>query len=228
VASTAPAAQVPCRLSLIKARDEPVAVILRRGPTRWFHVIRWHTVKDTFEHGAWFRGRLYEDRCDLSPNGELLLYFAHKGPGRDPLYRDSWTAVSRAPWLHALALWPEGGTWGGGGRFRGNREVVLWTSRATRPHPDHKPQGLKVAVGHPSPSEVRAGAERWPRRGDWQRTDHDGNAIRMAGGAVYRTRRGRETLVADLNGLAPDPQAAPPWARTPLTGGYVRAPRRRR
>lgn len=209
----------PCRLSILKARDEPLAVILRRGPTSWFHVIRWHTVADTFEPGAWFRGRILEDRCDLSPNGELLLYSAHKGTHRDPSYGDRWTAVSRAPWLYALALWPHGSRWGGGGRFRGKRDVVLWSSRAIQPHPDHRPRGLKVAF------EREAHTDLFERAAG---TDHEGNLIRVAQGALYRTRRGREDLVVDLNGIEPDPQAAPPWARTPLTAGYAGPPRRSR
>ena len=31
------------RLFVITARDEPTAVILRRGPSDWYHVIQWHT-----------------------------------------------------------------------------------------------------------------------------------------------------------------------------------------
>jgi hypothetical protein len=69
----------PCRLFVIHAREKPVALILRRGPARWYHLIAWRTDTDTFEHGAWFRGRIYEDRCDLSPDGELFLYFALQG-----------------------------------------------------------------------------------------------------------------------------------------------------
>jgi hypothetical protein len=48
-----------------------------------------------------------------SPDGELLLYFALQGSRWQTSYRGSWTAVSRVPWLHALALWPQGDTWGG-------------------------------------------------------------------------------------------------------------------
>lgn len=113
----------PCRLFVLRARDAPVAVILRRGPSKWYHVIRWHMKEDRFEFGAWFHGRIYEERCDLSPDGQLLVYFCHGGAHR-PGYTESWTAVSRAPWLYALGLWPWGSTWGGGGRFLDNRRLV--------------------------------------------------------------------------------------------------------
>ena len=64
------------RLFVIPARDVAKAVIIRRGPSAWHHLIAWDTKRDVFEHGAWFRGRIYPERCDLSPDGELFLYFA--------------------------------------------------------------------------------------------------------------------------------------------------------
>src|SRR6185295_18250857 len=66
------------RLFVIMARESKTAVIFRRGPSRWVQLIRWYTETDTFEPGQWFHGRIYEERCDLSPNGEHLIYFATK------------------------------------------------------------------------------------------------------------------------------------------------------
>lgn len=71
--------------------------------------------------GQWFKGRIYERRCDLSPSGEKLIYFAAKY--RSPLY--TWTAVSRPPFLTALLLWPKGDAWGGGGLFNNERTIGL-------------------------------------------------------------------------------------------------------
>jgi hypothetical protein len=70
---------VPPRLFVVLAREAPIGVILRRGPAAWYHVILWHTDTDHFERGAWFKGRIYEERCDLSPDGQLFLYFALQG-----------------------------------------------------------------------------------------------------------------------------------------------------
>jgi hypothetical protein len=39
-------------------------------------LIRWHLDDDTFDFGQWLKGRVYERRCDLSREGDLLLYFA--------------------------------------------------------------------------------------------------------------------------------------------------------
>src|SRR5260370_16572519 len=81
----------------------------------------WNTDDDTFECGQWLKGRIYERRCDLSPEGDLLLYFAANF--RKPYY--SWTAISRPPFLTALFLWPKGDCWGGGGHFLSRKQIAL-------------------------------------------------------------------------------------------------------
>jgi hypothetical protein len=72
------------KLFVILARDEPTAVILSRGPSAWYHVIQWATRRDVFVHGAWINGRIYEEKCDISPDGRLLLYFIRKESGYNP------------------------------------------------------------------------------------------------------------------------------------------------
>ncbi len=81
----------------------------------------WNTSTDKIEYWQWFKGRVYERRCDLSPSGELLMYFAAKFRG--PMY--SWSAVSRPPYFTALALWQKGDAWGGGGMFLTENRIVL-------------------------------------------------------------------------------------------------------
>ncbi len=102
----------PARLYVILAREAPVAVIFRRGPSRWVQMIKWHTDTDTFEEGQWFKGRVYESKCDLSPDGKLLIYFVLKANRVHPDYGYTWTAISKPPYFTALALWKELGTWG--------------------------------------------------------------------------------------------------------------------
>ena len=110
-----------CTLYGILARDGRSVLVFRRGPSRAVLLLRWWLKSDTIEEGQWFRGRIYEDRCDLSPNGEYLVYFAAKHKGRF----GTWTAISHPPFLTALALWPVGHTWGGGGIFSGPHLVAL-------------------------------------------------------------------------------------------------------
>ena len=109
------------RLYAILARKSPLAVVFRRGPSKSVLLLRWNTADDTFEHGQWLRGRIYERRCDLSPQGDLLLYFAANWR---PPYQ-SWSAISRPPFLKALALWPKGDGWGGGGHFESGNKILL-------------------------------------------------------------------------------------------------------
>jgi hypothetical protein len=203
-------AKPACRLFVLPAREAPRAVVLRRGPAAWAHVLLWHTDTDELVPGAWFRGRIYEERCDVSPDGELLLYFALQGRKFQTDYKGSWTAVSRAPWLEALTLWPQGDTWGGGGRFTGRREIVLRIPGSA--HPEHPVRGLAVSSGG-APGQVATekvdGAE-------WAGRDFAGHVIFAAGGGLFRRTAQGDRLVADLNGLEPDPQPAPAWAGRPL------------
>jgi len=109
------------RLHVILARNASFGVVFRRGPSKSVLLIKWNTSNDTFQSGQWLKGRIYERRCDLSPDGDLLLYFAANY--RDPYY--SWSAVSRPPFLTALALWPKGDGWGGGGHFLSEKRIAL-------------------------------------------------------------------------------------------------------
>jgi hypothetical protein len=109
------------RLFAIVARDARCAVVFRRGPTRKTRLFVWNLRDDTLEGGQWFFGRIYERRCDLSPDGELLSYFAAKFV--TPY--GTWTAISRPPYFTALAFWPKGDSWGGGGLFENARTFLL-------------------------------------------------------------------------------------------------------
>jgi len=98
-----------------------VAVVFRRGPSAVVQLLKWNLSDDTFEEGQWFKGRIYERRADLSPSGAYLIYFAakHRGP------MHSWTAVSKPPYLTAIALWEGMGAWGGGGLFDDENSLQL-------------------------------------------------------------------------------------------------------
>src|SRR5687768_13881314 len=112
------------RLHVLMARDASAAVVIRRGPTRHTAVIGWDRKTDRFTLGQWLYGRIYERRSDLSPDGKHLIYFAMNGKWSSES-RGSWTAISRAPYLKALAFFPKGDCWLGGGLFTGNRSYWL-------------------------------------------------------------------------------------------------------
>lgn len=124
----------------LMAREVPRAVIFRRGPTRHVLLLSWNLETDEIVPGQWFKGRIYERRCDLSPDGELLIYFAAKY--KAPLF--SWSAISKPPYFTALALWPKGDGWGGGGLFETRRRVAL----------NHRPPEMALADGFRLPKSL--------------------------------------------------------------------------
>jgi hypothetical protein len=74
--------------------------------------------------GQWLKGRIYERRSDLSPDGQFFLYFAMNGKPETET-EGSWTAISRAPYLKALALFSKGDCWHGGGLWTGSNTYWL-------------------------------------------------------------------------------------------------------
>jgi hypothetical protein len=205
----------PPRLFVLFARDARVGLVLRRGPSAWVHLVQWDTQRDVFTPGAWFRGRIYEDKCDLSPDGELLVYAAYQGNRWGSEYTGSWTALSRPPWLSALALWPMGTTYGGGGRFLDDRRLIL---RGTgKLHPKHPPGGLassRLEVT-PGPAPLQGSSGEAPGA-DWSGRDHDNRLVHGTGGRLFRRTGVVDVELADFNGQEPDSRPPPEWATRPL------------
>jgi hypothetical protein len=205
---------------VIFARDANVAVILRRGPSAWFHVIRWDTDDDTFLHGAWFKGRIYPEKCDLAPDGGLLLCFMHQGSRLRTDYTDSWSAISRCPWLDALWLLPQGTIYGGGGRFTGNQSVMLrrFPGFPTEPHPKHPGHNLTIdfettlelVPEHASNEEIEGA--------DWSGRDQRDRLVYTTGGRLFLRDESasEDKCLADFSVCVPDPSPAPKVASAPL------------
>lgn len=112
------------RIHVLLARESPHAVVIRRGPTRHTAVIGWDRKTDKFTLGQWLYGRIYERRCDLSPDGKHLIYFAMNGRWSSGV-KGSWTAISRAPYLKAICLFAKGDCWHGGGLFQSPTQYWL-------------------------------------------------------------------------------------------------------
>lgn len=135
-----PESRLP-RCYAILARSARVGVVFRRGPSKLVQLLLWDLAEDRLEPGQRFKGRIYERRCDLSPRGDKLIYFAakYRGPYK------TWTAVSTPPYLTALLLWPNGGAWGGGGLFASEKHILL----------NHRAEGMRLAEGYRYPARVR-------------------------------------------------------------------------
>ena len=101
---------IPARIHLLAAKEAPVVVVLRRKPTKLFHVLRWDTERDEIESGSWFHGRIHELNSDLSFDGQFMVYAA-SGKGLN------WTGICRPPKLRTEVDWPHAMTGAGGGVF---------------------------------------------------------------------------------------------------------------
>src|SRR6185312_1835307 len=145
-----------------------LAIVLRRGPSEWFHVLRRHLDEPRVEPGAWLHGTIYPRRCDVSPDGELLAYFALTS--RPPPWD---TPVSRAPWLTALAAWHVGSAWTPGMAFADDGALLGPHAGGTPSHGSH-------------PNELRRG---------W--TPIDPRSARLPADAVPALRRERTPATGD-------------------------------
>lgn len=121
------------RLSVLLASDAPVGAVLRRGPSKLVRLVIWDRTHDKFKPSSWFRGRIFADRSDISPDGRHMIYFAMGGVAwAIPATGGTWTAISELPSLKAAALWGQGDTWGGGGMFISNSSFWLEADANTR------------------------------------------------------------------------------------------------
>jgi len=113
----------PARLHVLLAQGAPRGLVFRRGPSNEVATYAWDRREDRFLLGQWLRGRIYARRSDLSPDGRHLIYFAMDGRWEEGRL-GAWTAVSRAPYLKALALFAKDDCWHGGGLWL--RDRVYW------------------------------------------------------------------------------------------------------
>jgi hypothetical protein len=112
------------RLHVLFARFGPGALVIRRGPSKCTRLIAWNRGRDQFEPGQWLKARVYERRCHLSPHGRYFAYFALDGHYTSPA-GGNYTGISRPPYFTALALWPKGDSWYGGGLFASDSTFYL-------------------------------------------------------------------------------------------------------
>ncbi len=111
------------RLFGIPALRAPVVAVLRRRPSDWFQLGAWELEGPNYRSGSWLHGTVYPQRCDLSPDGRWFCYFALKASAEWELGA-TYVAISRLPWVSALAAWGTGGTWTQGMHFV--EDPALW------------------------------------------------------------------------------------------------------
>lgn len=129
-------------------------VLLCRESSRITTVWRlsWVDGEPRLQKGSTFSGRLYPDRCALSPDGERFLYFAMgDGRGAYPERLYCWTALCNPPSLTALKLWPHNDTWGGGGCFLHDGRILVHPGQRPGfdPHQPNRFEGATVLFRMP-------------------------------------------------------------------------------
>lgn len=102
----------PPRLHILAAKEAPIVVILRRGPSKFYHCVKYNTKTDAIEYGSWFHGKLYHFRCDLSHDGQWMVYLAMGSKG------ETWNGICSPPWLKCAFKWSTLGAYHGGGIWK--------------------------------------------------------------------------------------------------------------
>ena len=204
------------RLHIVFASESPNAAIVKRGPSDWSHILLWDTSSDTIQSGSWFHGRIYENGCSVSPNGELFAYFATKYHGAKTREVDyAWTAISKLPYLTALALWPQSDTWGGRTSFVDNRTLIVecphWESLKTS---DVLPKGFSVLtrwIGNNSPSQSLPKISTSSAFFNGSNgVDQSGCPFKYQDGLLLRNGK----MFVDFNNMNPQPAPSPGFAQT--------------
>ncbi len=106
------------RVHLLTAKEAPYVVIIRRKPSKTYHIIRWNTQSDKFEHGSWFTGHIYVDRSDVSFDGKWMVYLARGAKG------NTWNGVCLLPFLKTYFESEALDTWGGGGYWKNAKTLI--------------------------------------------------------------------------------------------------------
>ena len=121
----------PARIHAILAREAPVAVVFRRGPSKQVQMLAWDLTTDKVTPGQWLKHRVYAEGADLSPDGRHLVYTAASHKPRHGV-GNGYVAISKPPFFTALALYPLTWLGGEGGVLLDNRRVWVAASSKAR------------------------------------------------------------------------------------------------
>ncbi len=204
------------RLHIVFASESSIAAIVKRGPSDWAQLLLWNTSSDAIQSGTWLHGRIYENDCSISPNGKLFAYFATKYQGEKTRgVNYAWTAISKLPYLTALALWPQSDTWGGRACFVDNKTLIIdcphWELLQTR---DALPKGFSVLprwTGKYAPSQTLPHIGSSTANFDGSiGVDQSGRAFQYENGFLLRNGK----PIMDFNNMKPQPEPSPQHAQS--------------
>jgi len=166
------------RLHLLRAQEKPFIVVIRRRPSKLFHIIKWNTQKDRLYPGSWFSGKLYPMRCDVSFDGKWMVYLAMGDGG------ETWNGCCELPFLKTYLEGDNHGTWNGGGFWKDAKTLMLNRWLDERGQVPFKTEPMDIG---PDEDEgvlyLKMARDGWTRNGDNWGVDEE-----IKGGKKYRVR----------------------------------------
>lgn len=152
-------------LFIYPASSSPLALIIRRGPSKWWHFLLWNRNTGVVKPGSWLNGMVYPHRCDLSPKGDAMLLLAYRG-AKTPV---TWTALCSPPNVSAEVFWQHKSANFGGGFFDG-RIPAAWINLVPGHMEVDVRQERDYEFGYLEPEQPFFGsAEERLRRDGWKR-----------------------------------------------------------
>lgn len=121
-------------LYILSACSSPLALVIRRGPSKWWHFLMWNRDSGVVTPGSWFNGLIFPHRCDLSPKGDWMMILAYQGANNPP----AWTALCKPPSVKAINFWPQEHAKLGGGFFDQRLPIVWMNMREQHIQPDER------------------------------------------------------------------------------------------
>ena len=110
------------------ATENNLIVFLYRQSNKITYLLTldYRKTKEFLQVGSRFYGRIYPNRCDISPDGTYFLYFA-MGKSQQQYNKKlyCWTGICIPPKLTAQKLFAHRDTWGGGGRFIDRKTIFI-------------------------------------------------------------------------------------------------------
>ena len=205
----------PARLSGYFAKDAPVCIILRRGPSRYTLMIKWHTDTDVFEVGQWISGAI--QGFSMSSTGSHASLDVMGGKLRKQSLPDEfwqYSLVCRPPYFSALEV-----------RFGVLTQTYIALSAEDQI--DYNGGILKVNAKDKCPFPEVSAPLAWmydgvvfgtpfcdATQGPAKGTDQSGREILFDSGKIFAIENGDPRLLFDTNPLQFSQVEPPAWALT--------------
>ncbi len=117
----------PKIVGFIAEKNVIVFIYRKSSKVHYLVCMKYNKSKETFILGSRFYGKLYPEKCDISPDGRYFLYFAMRGTSQEKYKKEMycWTAICRPPNITAQFILEHNDTWFGGGRFIDERKLFI-------------------------------------------------------------------------------------------------------